>query len=138
MTNIQNIINKYGSAFPEYNFPDGERQFAKLQDLSEDVKYTIHALFINTKGKFGDQGVIYTQDNIINQYYIINLPKHLLELVKELRSDDEVTQAINNRQLAFEVYSYSTDEGRTGYSINITTSNAPSEDSKGRAFDNAE
>lgn len=132
MTNIQNIINKYGSAFPEYNFPEGERQFSKLQELNEDTKYTIQALFINTKGKFGDQGVIYTSDKIVN------LPKHLLDLVKELRSDDEVTQDINERQLAFEVYSYSTDEGRTGYSINIATSNAPSEDSKGRAFDNAE
>ena len=132
MTNIQNIINKYGSAFPEYNFPEREREFAKLQELTEGTRYTIQALFINTKGKFGDQGVIYTQDKIVN------LPKHLLELVKELRADNEVTQAINERQLAFEVYSYSTDEGRTGYSINITPSDAPSQDTKGRAFNNAE
>lgn len=133
MTNIQNIISKYSKGnFPTYDFPEQERTFAKLQDLSEGVKYTIQALFINTKGKFGDQGVIYTQDKIIN------LPKHLLELIKDLRSDDEVTSAINARQLAFEVYSYNTDEGRKGYSINIVTSDAPSEDSKGRAFDTKE
>lgn len=132
MTNIQNIINKYGSAFPEYNFPERKRDFAKLQDLHEGTRYTIEALFINTKGKFGDQGVVYTNG------LIVNLPKHLLELVKELRANNDVTQAINERQLAFETYSYSTDEGRTGYSINITTSDAPIEDSKGRAFDNAE
>lgn len=132
MTNIQNIINKYGSAFPEYNFPEREREFAKLQELTEGTRYTIQALFINRKGKFGDQGVIYTEDKIIN------LPKHLLELVKELRADNEVTQAINERQLAFEVYNYSTDEGRVGYSINIVPSDAPSQDSKGRAFNNAE
>lgn len=132
MTNIQNIINKYGSAFPEYNFPERERQFAKLSELNEGTKYPIQALFINTKGKFGDQGVIYTEDKIVN------LPKHLLELVKELRADNEVTQVINERQLAFETYSYSTDEGRSGYSINITTSDAPSDDTKGRAFNNAE
>lgn len=132
MTNIQNIINKYGSAFPEYNFSEREREFAKLQELSEGVRYTIQALFINTKGKFGDQGVIYTEDKIVN------LPKHLLELVKELRADNEVTQAINERQLAFEVYNYSTDEGRVGYSINIVPSDAPSQDTKGRAFNNAE
>lgn len=132
MTNIQNIINKYGSAFPEYNFPEREREFAKLQELSEGVRYTIQALFINKKGKFGDQGVIYTQEKIVN------LPKHLLELVKELRADNEVTQAINERQLAFEVYSYSTDEGRVGYSINIVPSDAPSQDTKGRAFNNEE
>ena len=132
MSNIQNIINKYGSAFPEYNFPEREREFAKLQELTEGTRYTIQALFINKKGKFGDQGVIYTSNKIVN------LPKHLLELVKELRADSEVTQAINERQLAFEVYSYSTDEGRTGYSINIVPSDAPSEDTKGRAFNNEE
>lgn len=132
MTNIQNIINKYGSAFPEYNFPERERQFSKLSELTEGTKYTIQALFINTKSKFGDQGVIYTEDKIVN------LPKHLLELVKELRADSEVTQAINERQLAFETYLYSTDEGRTAYSINITTSESPNQDTKGRAFDNAE
>lgn len=133
MTNIQNIISKYSKGnFPTYDFPESKRDFAKLQDLTEGTKYTIQALFINTKGKFGDQGVIYTEDKIIN------LPKHLLELIKDLRSDDEVTSAINSRQLAFEVYSYSTDEGRKGYSINIVTSDAPNQDSKGRAFDNKE
>lgn len=131
MTNLQNIISKYSKGnFPTYDFQQKERTFAKLQDLSEGVKYTIEALFINTKGKFGDQGVIYTQDNIIN------LPKHLLELIKDLRSDEEVTSAINSRQLAFEVYSYNTDEGRKGYSINIVTTDAPNQDSKGRAFNN--
>lgn len=132
MTNLQNIINKYGSSFPEYNFPKREREFAKLSELTEGTKYPIQALFINTKGKFGDQGVIYTEDKIIN------LPKHLLSLVQELRADSEVTQAINEGQLAFETYSYSTDEGRTGYSINIVPTNSPSEDSKGRAFNNEE
>lgn len=132
MTNLQNIINKYGSSFPEYNFPKRERQFAKLSELTEGTKYPIQALFINTKGKFGDQGVIYTEDKIVN------LPKHLLDLTKELRADIEVTEAINNGQLAFEVYSYSTDEGRKGYSINIVPTNAPSEDTKGRAFNNEE
>lgn len=133
MTNLQNIISKYSKGnFPTYDFPERKRDFVKLQDLTENTKYTIQALFINTKGKFGDQGVIYTEDKIIN------LPKHLLELIKDLRSDDEVTSAINSRQLAFEVYSYNTDEGRKGYSINIVTADTPNQDSKGRAFNNEE
>lgn len=133
MSNLQNIISKYSKGnFPTYEFEKKERSFKKLKDLPLDTKLTIEALFINTKGKFGDQGVIYTNDSIIN------LPNHLLTLVQDLRSDDEVTSAINLRQLAFTVYSYATDSDREGYSINITTTNAPSNDSKGRAFDNAE
>ena len=131
MPNLQNIISKYSKGnFPTYEFPEHDRSFTKLKDLELDKKYTIQALFINTKGKFGDQGVIYTNE------FIINLPNHLLDLIKDLRSDEEVTEAINNRQLAFTVYSYATDTGRSGYSINITTSNAPSDNTKGRAFNN--
>lgn len=133
MTNLNNILNKYGNTNPSYNFEKKDRPFVKLQDLQladEGVRYTIQALFINTSGKFGAQGVIITDDAQVN------LPNHLTDLVKELRQDQEVTDAINNRQLAFEVYSYTSDAGNVGYSINLTTSDAPSSDSKGRAFDN--
>lgn len=128
---VENILNKYSKGnFPTYDFPKQDREFAKLQDLETGKRYTIEALFINTTGKFGDQGVIYTGD------LMVNLPNHLLQLTKDLRSDSEVTEAINSRQLAFEVYEYSTDQGRQGRSINIVTAEAPSSDSKGRAFDN--
>lgn len=130
MTNLNNILNKYGNTNPSYDFEKKDRPFVKLADLQEGQRYPIQALLINTSGKFGAQGVIITDDAQVN------LPKHLTELVKELRQDQEVTDAINERQLAFEVYSFTSNEGRVGYSINLTTADAPSSDSKGRAFDN--
>lgn len=133
MTNLNNILNKYGNTNPSYNFDKKDRPFLNLVDLKladEGVRYPIQALFINTSGKFGPQGVIVTEDAQVN------LPKHLTDLVKELRQDQEVTDAINARQLAFEVYSYTSDAGHVGYSINLTTADAPSSNSKGRAFDN--
>lgn len=133
MTNLNNILNKYGNTNPSYSFEKKERPFLGLADLQladEGQRYTIQALFINTSGKFGPQGVIVTDEAQVN------LPKHLTDLVKELRQDQEVTDAINARQLAFEVYSYTSDAGHVGYSINLTTADAPSSDSKGRAFDN--
>lgn len=130
MTNLNNILNKYGSTNPSYNFEKKDRPFVKLADLKEGSRYTIQALFINTSGKFGAQGVI------ITEYNQVNLPNHLTDLIKELRQDHEVTDAINSRQIAFEVYSYTSDAGHVGYSINLTTADAPCSDSKGRAFDN--
>lgn len=127
---VENILNKYSNGgAPQYNFDKHEREFKKLQDL-QLTSYTIEALFINTKGKFGNQGVIYTSDAIVN------LPNHLTSLIEDMRNDQEVTDAINARQLAFEVYDYVSEQGRKGYSINIVANT--SDKSKGRAFNNSE
>lgn len=128
---VENILNKYSNGgAPQYDFIKNEREFKKLQELNVSVQYPIEALFINTKGKFGNQGVIYTSD------YIVNLPNHLTSLIEDMRNDSEVTEAINTRKLAFEVYQYESEQGRKGYSINVVENNQ--DDTKGRAFDNSE
>ena len=119
-----------------FEFPEKEREFKKLEELHKEqpkARYTILAIFINTKGKFGDQGVFITND------FQVNLPPHLLDLSQELRQDGEVIEAINNRELAFEIYQYNGKNGK-GYSINLVPSTEQNEkdDSKGRAFDNDE
>lgn len=136
MTNIKNLINRHQKVVAKFDFPEKEREFKKLEELHNqqpNARYTILAIFINTKGKFGDQGVFITND------YQVNLPPHLLALSQELRQDEEVIEAINNRQLAFEIYQYNGKNG-TGYSINLVPSTEQNEqdDSKGRAFDNDE
>lgn len=136
MTNIKNLINKHQNVVANFDFPEKEREFKKLEELHKQqpkARYTILAVFINTKGKFGDQGIFVTND------FQVNLPPHLLELSQELRQDDEIIQAINNRELAFEIYQYNGKNGK-GYSINLVPSTEPDEknDSKGRAFDNDE
>lgn len=136
MTNINNIIKKHQNVVAKFDFPEKEREFKKLEELHNqqpNARYTILAVFINTKGKFGDQGVLITND------YQVNLPPHLLDLSEDLRQDEEVIEAINNRELAFEIYQYNGKNG-TGYSINLVPSTEQNEkdDSKGRAFDNDE
>lgn len=133
MTNINNLINKHQNTVANFNFEEKEREFAKLSELDQKAKYTILAVFINKKGKFGDQTVFVSND------FQVNLPSHLLDLGHELRQDEEVIEAINNRELAFQVYSYNGTNGK-GYSINLVPSTEQDEqdDSKGRAFDNDE
>lgn len=133
MTNIKNIINKHQKVVANFDFPEKDRDFKKLTELELGKKYTILALFINTKGKLGDQGILITED------YQVNMPLHLTDLAKELRQDEEVIEAINNRELAFEIYEYKNDFGKAR-SINLVPSTEQNEqdDSKGRAFDNDE
>lgn len=136
MTNIKNLINKHQNVVANFDFTEKEREFKKLEELHNEqpkARYTILAVFINKKGKFGDQGIFVTND------FQVNLPPHLLELSQELRQDDEIIEAINKRELSFEIYEYNGKNGK-GYSINLVPSSEQNEkdDSKGRAFDNDE
>ena len=133
MTNIKNIISKHQNVVANFDFPEKDRPFKKVAELKENTKYTILAVFINTKGKLGDQGIFITDE------FQVNLPMHLTDLARDLRQDEEVIEAINNRQLAFEIYEYKNDFGKA-YSINLVPSTEANEqnDSKGRAFDNDE
>ena len=133
MTNIKNLINKHQTVVAQFNFEEKQREFKKLAELKEKTKYTILAVFINTKGKFGDQGLFVTDD------FQVNLPPHLLDLAHDLRQDQEIIDAINNRELAFEIYEYNGKNG-VGYSLNLVPSDEQNEqdDTKGRAFNNDE
>lgn len=132
MTNIKNLISKHQTVVANFDFEEKERDFKKLSELELNKKYTILAVFINTKGKLGHQGIIITDD------YQVNMPLHLTDLAKDLRQDDEIIDAINNRELAFEIYEYTNDFGKA-YSLNLTPSEQPQEDdTKGRAFNNDE
>lgn len=133
MTNIKNIINKHQQVVANFNFEEKDRDFKKLTELELGKKYTILAIFINTKGKLGHQGILITDD------YQVNMPLHLTDLAKELRQDEEVIEAVNNRELAFEIYEYTNDFGKAR-SINLvpSTEQNAQDNSKGRAFDNDE
>ena len=133
MTNIKNLISKHQTVAPNFDFPEKEREFKKLTDLELNKKYTILAVFINTKGKLGHQGILITDE------HQVNMPLHLTDLAKDLRQDQEIIDAINNRELAFEIYQYNGKNG-VGYSLNLTPSDEPNEqdDTKGRAFNNDE
>lgn len=129
MADLNNILNKYSNGdFPQFDFDKKDREFMNLKDLQVGDTYVIEALFINTGGNYGPQGVVVTSD------YQINLPQHLTNKVEEMRKDAEVVEVINERQLAIKIYEYETKQGRKGRSVNFIK--APS--TQGRAFDNTQ
>lgn len=104
-TNIDNTRNpnKFTFEVPE------DFEYKNLRNLVAtygiDYRHKVNALFINTKGAFGDQPVIATGRELVNA------PQHLTEQVKEILKDDENLSRINNGVVGFEVYEYENQYG---------------------------
>lgn len=108
------ILDKYNNK-PLYEYDKTkEREYTNLQILfnhfGKDKVHIVHALFINTKSRFGDSPVIVTSD------FMVNAPKHLLQTVKQMMSDSELVKLINSRKVGFKIYSYRGKNGM-GYSV---------------------
>lgn len=118
MANVNELLNKYSNGAAKFEYDnEKEREYIKLGELDSSKTYPIEALFINTKGKFGDQGVIISGD------YIVNLPNHLTEMIEEIRQDSEMVDAINQRLFDFEIYEFESNKyNRVSHSINLVPS----------------
>lgn len=108
------ILDKYNKK-PLFHYDNEKvRAYINLQGLVNQygIKkvYTVHALFINKKSRFGDSPIIVTDD------YMVNAPRHLLDVVREMLNDKEVIDLINNRRVGFTVYGYTGRNGK-GYSV---------------------
>lgn len=76
-----------------------------------DTTYVVGALYINTKSKFGDSpvAVVMRNDEVNGEEipgFCVNLPRHLVEDVREILSSDEAVEAINARKVGFTVRKY--------------------------------
>lgn len=117
MTNVKDILSRHQNTLARFEFEEKEREFIKLSELVEKYgmkkEYIVRALFTNNKSKFGEQGVIVTDD------YNVNLPNHLTELIKDIRQDEDVVNIINAGEVQFTIYEYENKKGQKGYSINF-------------------
>ncbi|MDU4059536.1 MAG: hypothetical protein E7H60_23605 [Pseudomonas oryzihabitans] len=118
MANVKELLNKYSNGGAKFEYDnEKERDYIKLGELDMSKTYPIEALFINTKGKFGDQGVIISGD------YIVNLPNHLTEMIEDMLKDEEMVDAINQRLFDFEIYEFESKKyNRKSHSINLVPS----------------
>lgn len=116
MKNINDIINKYQTSLPNFDFPEQEREFISLKELYKsngDKPYTLQAIFINDKSKFGDAPVFYIDG------YMVNIPQHELVMAQEARQDDEFVEAVNNGLIGFKPYEFQNKQKQTGYGVEL-------------------
>lgn len=114
---VKELLNKANGnkKFDFKQFEDAE--YVSLKDLYEEnggeKVYTLKALYINTKGMYGDSPVA-----LINGYNI-NLPKHLLDTIKLFIDSADMVETINNNEVGFTIYKYTDNKyGKECYSVN--------------------
>lgn len=98
-------IKKFNKVVAAYNYElDDNYTFISLEDLfasvPENSAFRILGFYTSSAGKYGEAPVAVIKN------YLVNLPKHLLEQVKEIMADDETTELINAGKCAFEIRTY--------------------------------
>lgn len=93
-------------------------EYRSLHDLfndnGENFVYKVNAIYINKKSKYGESPVIVTDNELVN------LPKHLTDLAKEIIADKEAVEQINNGEFGFTIYTYETQNRKDlCYSVNF-------------------
>jgi len=77
--------------------------YKKLSELDADTTYTLRGVFVSNKSKFGESAVA------ICDNFFVNLPNHMINTVREILSDAESIDDINNSKVGFTVYQYHSD-----------------------------
>lgn len=85
-------------------------EHADLADLVEiygiSETFKVNAIYINKKGKFGDQPVLATDNELVNA------PHHLLDNCLSVLEDAESIALINNGHVGFKIYGYENKYGQ--------------------------
>lgn len=74
-----------------------------FNDNGKDAVYTVRALYINDKGKYGDSAVCATDRD---GGYFINLPRHIIDTVKVILANKQAIDAINNSECCLKIRPY--------------------------------
>lgn len=114
-------MSKFSSKFNKHRLFDIDTKDFEYQSLADlfnangrDAIYGLKAVYINTKGKFGDAPVFATD------YCFVNAPSHMLETAREILRDEEAINAINNGEVGFVIYPYvATQFNRECFGINF-------------------
>lgn len=97
-------ITRFNESIAYFTYDkEKSRPYTNLETLykehGKDKVYKVLGLYIN-EGKFGEQGSAVLED------VQVNLPKHLNNVVKEIRSDEKLISDINAGLVGFSIYEY--------------------------------
>lgn len=77
--------------------------YVSLEDLYKEQKdkpYQIQGVFINSKGKYGEEAVA------IGDHILINLPHYTVEAVHQMLEDENVVDAIKKGRVGIATHPY--------------------------------
>ncbi len=116
---IASKYNKQGNRF-NYQIPENsEHVFVKASELyampNNAAGVVVKSMYINSKGKYGDHGVIICDTPAI----LIDCPNHLTDTIREMIKDDEVVEAVNANKLGVKAYEYATKNASSGVAYGL-------------------
>lgn len=103
------ILNQFNSGHGFEYDKEVEREFINFKELYEkvgDKPVVVRALFINTKGHYGNAPVI------VSDTHMINAPQHMLEVVQGMRETQEVVEMVNQGRVGLKLYEYTNKYGK--------------------------
>ena len=82
-----------------------------ISEVELNTEYTVRGAFISKGGKYGDSPSIIMDD------CFLNIPKHLVEDIRDLMTTPEAVEQVEAGLLAFSVYEYEDSNGKVQRSI---------------------
>lgn len=97
-------ISRFNESIAYFTYDkEKSRPYTNLETLYKEYGkgkvYKVLGLYIN-EGKFGEQGSAVLED------IQVNLPKHLVPIIKEIRSDEKLVSDINAGLVGFSIYGF--------------------------------
>ena len=97
-------ITRFNKSIAYFTYDrEKSRPYTNLETLykenGKDKVYKVLGLYIN-EGKFGEQGSAVLED------VQVNLPKHLVPVIEEIRLDEKLVSDINAGLVGFSIYEY--------------------------------
>ena len=84
-----------------------------LYETDPQAKHKVLGFFINSKGKFGPEA-----NAILENKLVANLPRHLLDTIKQLLDDNRYAEYIKEGHVGFSIYQYHSNRyDRDAYSV---------------------
>lgn len=87
-------------------------EFKKISEFPLDTEIIVRGALISKGGKYGDSASLILDD------CFMNIPKHLVDDVRELLADAEAIEQVESGLLAVSIYEYEDANGAIQRSIN--------------------
>lgn len=100
--------DKYSTKTNKYTFKCENPIYTNLKEVfsknGPEKVYKVRALYLAEKGKFPHPVAV------VDDGLYVDLPKHMLDQVKDMRADSVATDLINSGKCGFTVYEYDSDK----------------------------
>ena len=105
---------KFSKNAAKFTFDSKGLPFVKLAEYAAENGINniipVKGMFTHNKSEYGEKGVIVTTT------CCIDVPSHLINDIKLVRSDADMVAAVNAGHCGFKIYTYTDKNGKTRYS----------------------